>query len=118
MNADLGYDPRNTMSVPIPVHEGAHRPWADRAQYFETLRAKIASMPQVEAAGISTNATPPSNGNTPKFEIMGSPSTDGTEIRLNFISPEYFTVLRIPLYEGPVVGPRGNHARRGGCGDQ
>ena len=100
MNADLGYDPRNTMSVPIPVHEGAHRPWADRAQYFETLRAKIASMPQVEAAGISTNATPPSNGNTPKFEIMGSPSTDGTEIRLNFISPEYFTVLRIPLTRG------------------
>jgi predicted permease len=105
MNADLGYDPRNTMSVPIPVHEGAHRPWADRAQYFERLRAKIASMPQVVAAGISTNATPPSNGNNTKAEIMGSTimgstTAEAPEVRLNFISPEYFTVLRIPLTRG------------------
>ena len=112
MNADLGYDPRNTMSVPIPVHEGAHWPWADRAQYFEQLRAKIASIPQVEAAGISTNATPPSNGNTTKAEIMGGTATEAPEVRLNFISPEYFTVLHIPLTQGPLVGSRGNHARR------
>jgi len=100
MNADLGYDPRNTMSVPIPVHEGAHRPWADRAQYFEQLRAKIAAMPQVEAAGISSNATPPSNGNNTKAELMGSTATEAPEVRLNFISPEYFTVLHIPLTRG------------------
>jgi putative ABC transport system permease protein len=100
MNADLGYDPRNTMSVPIPVHEGAHRPWADRAQYFEQLRAKIAAMPQVEAAGISSNATPPSNGNTTKAELMGSTAAEAPEVRLNFISPEYFTVLHIPLTIG------------------
>ncbi len=100
VNADLGYDPRNAMSVPIPVHEAAHRSWADRAQYFEQLRAKIAELPQVEAAGISTNATPPSNGNSTRAEIMGSTSRDAAEVRLNFISPEYFTVLRIPLVGG------------------
>jgi putative ABC transport system permease protein len=100
MNADLGYDPRNTMSVPIPVHEGAHTPWADRAQYFEQLRAKIALLPQVEVAGISTNATPPSNGNNTKAEIMGGTVAEAQEVRLNFISPEYFTVLHIPLTRG------------------
>ncbi|HWD99435.1 MAG TPA: ABC transporter permease [Bryobacteraceae bacterium] len=100
MNADLGYDPRNTMSVPIPVHETAHHTWSDRAQYFEQLREKIASIPQVEAAGISTNATPPSNGNTTKAEIMGSTAKETPEVRLNFVSSEYFTVLRIPLATG------------------
>jgi predicted permease len=100
LRADLGYDFRNTMSVPIPVHQNAHLAWADRAQYFERLRAKIASMPQVEAAGISTNATPPSNGNTPKAEVMGSATRDVPDVRLNFVSPEYFTVLRIPLLTG------------------
>ncbi|HKD08008.1 MAG TPA: ABC transporter permease [Bryobacteraceae bacterium] len=99
MNSNLGYDPRNTMSVPIPVHENAHRSWADRAQYFENLRAKVAALPQVEIAGISSNATPPSNGNSVKAEIMGS-SSPQEEVRLNFISPEYFTVLRIPLRAG------------------
>ena len=102
LNADLGYDPHNTMSVPIPVHQNAHLAWADRAQYFEQLRAKIAALPQVEAAGLSTNATPPSNGNTPKAEIMGGKTADAPDVRLNFISPEYFSVLRIPLLAGRV----------------
>ena len=102
MNADLGYDPRNTMSVPIPIHEGSHWPWADRAQYFEQLRSKIASMPQVEAAGISTNATPPSNGNNTKEAeiVLGGTVTEAPDIRLNFISPDYFAVLHIPLTRG------------------
>ncbi len=100
MNADLGYDPGNVMSVPIPVHQTAHSSWSDRAQYFEQLRAKIASIPQVEAAGISTNATPPSNGNTTRAEIMGSTAKEVPEVRLNFVNPEYFTVLRIPLRTG------------------
>jgi predicted permease len=100
MNAKLGYDPANTMSVPIPVHDGSHRTWADRAQYFEQLRAKIASLPQVESVGISTNATPPSNGNNTKVQILGGTVTEAPEIRLNFISPEYFGVLHIPLTSG------------------
>ena len=58
-NADLGYDPQNTMSLPIPVHDGTYKTWKERSEYFERLRAAVAAMPQVESAGISTNATPP-----------------------------------------------------------
>ena len=71
VKADLGYDPHNAMSVPIPVHENTHVSWKDRAEYFEQIRARIAAMPDVEAAGISTNATPPSNG----WRQNGSTST-------------------------------------------
>jgi predicted permease len=102
LHADLGYDPQNTMSVPIPVHETAHLTWGDRSQYFEQLRAKIATLPQVVAAGISTNATPPSNGNNTKAEILGSTAAEAPDVRLNFISAEYFTVLHIPLIQGRV----------------
>jgi predicted permease len=88
------------MSVPIPVHNNAHVSWKDRSEYFENLRARIAAMPEVIAAGISTNATPPSNGNDTAAEIMGSTTVDKPQVRLNFISPEYFTVLHIPLSQG------------------
>lgn len=100
MNVDLGYDPHNAMSVPIPVHENAHVAWKDRAEYFEQIRARIATMPQVVAAGISTNATPPSNGWPQTIEIMGI--TQKPEVRVNFISPEYFPLLRIPLAQGRI----------------
>jgi hypothetical protein len=101
-NMDLGYDPHYTMSVPIPVHDGTYGSWKGRSQYFEQIRSRIASMPQVIAAGISTNATPPSNGNDSRIEIMGSTAVEKPLVRLNYISPEYFPVLRIPLSQGRV----------------
>jgi predicted permease len=100
LNTDLGYDPHNTMSVPIPVHENTHVAWKERAEYFEQIRAKIAAMPQVLAAGISTNATPPSSGWPQPIEILGSTTAEKPEVRVNFVSPEYFPLLKIPLAQG------------------
>src|SRR5258705_4549899 len=100
VHADLGYDPHNAMSVPIPIHQNTHVAWKDRAEYFEQIRAKLAAMPQVVVAGISTNATPPSSGWRQNIEIMGSTASEKPEVRVNFVSPEYFPLLRIPLAQG------------------
>jgi len=102
MNTHLGYDPHNIMSVGIPVHENTFKTWAERSTYFELLRAKVAAVPGVEIAGISTNATPPSNGNGTKFEIQGKPSTEERPGRLNFVSPEYFPALKVGLEQGRI----------------
>jgi putative ABC transport system permease protein len=102
VNTDLGYDPHNAMSVPIPIHENTHVEWKDRAEYFEQIRARIAAMPQVVAAGISTNATPPSNGWRQNVEILGSTSAETPEVRVNFASPEYFPLLKIPMTQGRI----------------
>ena len=100
VNTDLGYDPHNAISVPIPVHENTHVAWKDRAEFFEQIRARIAAMPEVVAAGISTNATPPSNGWRQNIEILGSTTAEKPEVRVNFVGPEYFPLLRIPLAQG------------------
>jgi putative ABC transport system permease protein len=100
MHTSLGYDPHNAMSVGIPVHDNTYMTWAERAQFFEQLRQRIAAMPEVMFAGISTNATPPNNGWNTHFEILGKPVPEERELRTNFVSPEYFTVLHIPLLQG------------------
>jgi predicted permease len=100
LNADLGYDPHYAMSLPIPVHENTHMTWQDRSQYFEHLRGRIAAMPQVVQAGISTNATPPSNGFRTKIEIMDRKDAEKPEVLVNLISSEYFPILRIPVLQG------------------
>ena len=99
-NADLGYDPQNTMSLPIPVHDGTYQTWKERSEYFERLRAAIAAMPQVVSAGISTNATPPANGGDSTLEILGGSAIENPVARSNFISSEYFQVLHIPVTQG------------------
>jgi len=100
LNAELGYDPHYAISLPIPVHQNTHTSWQDRSQYFENLRTRIAAMPQVLEAGISTNATPPSNGYDAKLEIMGRSEAERPEARINLVSSEYFRVLHISLLEG------------------
>jgi predicted permease len=100
MHANLGYDPHNAMSVGIPVHDNTYPGWEARSQFFEQIRERIAAMPEVISAGISTNATPPDNGWNTHFEILGKPVPEERELRTNFVSPEYFTVLRIPLLQG------------------
>ena len=100
VRTDLGYDPHHTMSVGIPVHQNTHVSWADRSTYFEQLLARVAAMPEVVSAGLSTNATPPSNGVDVGFEIFGRPSNQQEQLRLNFVSAEYFSVLHIPLLQG------------------
>jgi predicted permease len=99
-NADLGYDPENTMSLPIPVHDGTYQTWKERSEYFERLRDTIARMPQVVSAGISTNATPPSNGGDTAIEILGGTAGEKPLARGNLISSEYFPLLHIPLVKG------------------
>jgi predicted permease len=102
LRTDLGYDPRHTMSVPIPIHENTYVSWKERSEYFERIRARIAAMPQVVAAGISTNATPPANGWDNRIEILGVGAAERPVVRVNFVSPEYFAALRIPLAQGRV----------------
>jgi predicted permease len=88
------------MSVGIPVHQNTHVSWEERSAYFNQLLARVQAMPEVVSAGISTNATPPSNGWDQSFEIFGHPAGQQQQARANFVGPEYFSVLRIPLLRG------------------
>ena len=99
-HSHLGYNPHNVMSVGIPVHDNTYTSWESRSQYFTQLMQKVAAMPEVKMAGLSTNATPPDNGATNKFEILGKPTAEDQQARLNFVSHEYFPVLQIPLMQG------------------
>jgi len=96
----LGYEPKHVISIGLPLHENAHTTWADRSRFFTQIREKVAEMPGVVAAGISTNATPPSSGWVLPVEILGKPAAQAQEAHLEFVSPEYFTTLQIPLLRG------------------
>jgi len=109
VHTDLGYDPHNTISVGIPVHDGTYKTWPERAAYFEKLHQAVASVPGVTTTAVSSNATPPSNGFTTKFEIVGLPSSQDQSTRINLVSPEYFPVLHIPLAQGRVWDQAENH---------
>ena len=102
VHTPLGYDPHNIMSVGIPIHDGTYKTWAERAAYFEQMHDKVAEVPGVTIAAISSNATPPDNGFTTKFEILGKPSPQEQNFRFNMVSAEYFPALKIPVVQGRI----------------
>jgi predicted permease len=102
MHKPLGYDPHDVMSVGVPLHDNSYTTWSARAEYFQQLQAKVAETPGVTMTAISSNATPPSNGWDTEIEILGVPERELQLGSINFVSPEYFGILRIPLLEGRV----------------
>jgi len=109
VHTPLGYDPVNVMSVGIPVHEGAYPNWNARLAYFEALHSKAATVPGVTMTAISTNATPPSNGWQTGIEILGQPRREDQKVRVNFVSPGYFPLLRIRVVKGRIWDETENH---------
>ena len=112
MRTPLGYDPHNVMSVGIPVHDGTYPTWAARSAYFDQLLKKVATVPGVNMAAISSNATPPSNGWQTSVEILGKPAQADQKARINFVSPGYFPVLHIPVAEGRIWDAAGTTTPR------
>jgi predicted permease len=102
MHKPLGYDPHNVISVPIPVHEGTYKTWAERSAYFEQLKKKVAAVPGVAMTAISSNATPPNNGWQTGVVFLGKTARDSQKVRVNFVSPTYFPLLRIQLQKGRI----------------
>jgi predicted permease len=60
-------------------------------------------------AAMSSNATPPSNGWQTRVEILGQLPRDEQKVRVNFVSPGYFPILRIPLAQGRIWDESENH---------
>ncbi len=101
-HSKLGYSPDHTIDVGVPVHPGTYGKWEARAAYFDELRRRVAALPEVVAVADSISATPPTSGVSERFELMGRPGEKYNEARLNLVSPEYFSVLRVPLLRGRI----------------
>jgi len=109
LHRSLGYDPRNVISVGIPLHQNSYATWPARAAYFEQLRAKVAETPGVTVAAISGFANPPRSGFTQRFEILGKPADEQQTASLHQVSSEYFATLHISLLQGRAWTPTENH---------
>lgn len=100
LHANLGYDPQNVLAMAIPIHQNSYNTWEQRAVFLDRVQQKIASTPDVMAAGISIAAVPPSSGWNAGFEILGENVLGDQQVRTNFVGHEYFLALNIPLLQG------------------
>ena len=102
MRTDLGYEPRDLLSISLALREGSHHAWGDRIAYYEQIRASIATEPDVVSAAIlEGGGLPPTNVASTPISIPGM-NTAGGQVQTERVSSEYFAALRIPLLRGRV----------------
>lgn len=99
LQADLGFDPQNVNDYSIPVHSGSYTTWDARANYFQQLRDRVAQTPGVLSVSLGLIGPPQSEWDFP-VEILGRNALGSQVANINFVDPEFFRTLRIPLLEG------------------
>jgi predicted permease len=99
VHTHLGFEPQNITDYPIPIHVHAYTDWARRAAYLEQLRETVEKTPGVVSASLALIAPPASVWDFP-MEISGHTFTETQYANVDFVDPEYFTMLHIPLLQG------------------
>ena len=114
-SVDLGFDPRNVLTVrldPRQIGYDEARAWA----FYDELERRLAALPGVESVAASLGAPM-------GYFIAAQPvAKEGTQAALdgpraaytcNFISPTYLSTMRIPIVRGrdftPHDTPRSTH---------
>jgi putative ABC transport system permease protein len=76
--------------------------------FYDRLLAKVSALPSVTAAGIGVNVPFDDSEWDSSFHITGTPPhKHGQEpsAEMNYISPDYFRVLGMPILRGRAFGP-------------
>lgn len=98
----LGYDPRNVISVGIPLRVSTYSSLQKRTALIESLEEKVSTVRGVRSVAVSTNATPPDNGFSTEVQIPEASGGSRQLVLVNLIGPGYFNLLKIPIVEGRI----------------
>ena len=99
-----GFQPDQVLKFEVALPESSYPEGAKCAAFFQTALRSVSSLPGVSGAALTSNL-PASNVDNEKtlFTIEGRPALQASETPaadLQIISPDYFSVLEIPLVAG------------------
>ncbi|HEV2491620.1 MAG TPA: ABC transporter permease [Terriglobia bacterium] len=100
---DPGFDPTGVMTASVQLPENQYASDEKRAAFYRAVDEKLAALPGVSSAASAvalpfTGFTPSSSFNIEDRPL--GPGDPGPHSNLNWVSPEYFQALRIPLLKG------------------
>ena len=100
---DLGFDPRNLLTLEIAAGGQSYAPGADRVRFFDRLRPRLESLPGVESVSFINHL--PISGDiwTLGIEIAGQPLPppgQGPSAAYRVVQPGYFHAMKASILQG------------------
>jgi predicted permease len=102
--SDLGFDPQHVMNFTMDPHEIGYSD-AQSKEFYSQLLTRMNSMSGVQSASLAATVPMGEVEFGGSIEIEGHPSVSGQphdSAADNYVSPQYFDVMRIPLLRGRV----------------
>jgi macrolide transport system ATP-binding/permease protein len=100
--SDLGFDPQRVMNFTMDPNEIGYNQ-AQSRQFYSQLLQRVGAMPGVQSVSLAATIPMGDIGFGGNIEIEGHPREDGrppASAADNFVTSQYFDVMRIPLLRG------------------
>ena len=103
-----GFDSRGVLTMTIGLPSASYPDNASLARFWTRVSSDVSQLPGVTSAAYG-NAMPPDDqgNNNNNFDLVDQPvGPDGTQptVTWPFVTPEFFSMLGVPLLEGRMFG--------------
>jgi putative ABC transport system permease protein len=102
----LGFDARSAYIAPIQLPRAKYAEDRQATTFFETLIERMKSTPGVESAGAISNFLLGPLPDADIFTIEGRAETIFKPLSIDVVTPEVFSVMKIPLLKGRLFDSR------------
>jgi putative ABC transport system permease protein len=102
IHVNLGFNPKNILTLRVPLSGDTYKEPQSRAQFWEHVVARVESLPGVEAASVS-RGLPITGWNGQSFTTAENPNPPVGQIpdaNYVIVGPDYFRAMQIPLHRG------------------
>jgi len=102
-NAPLGFNPEDILVADVSLPKARYDTDEKVANFNDQLVERIRALPGVEAAALGLNIPFDDNEWDSSFHITGTPPYppgERPEAEINIVTPDYFRVMRMPLFRG------------------
>lgn len=108
-HAPLGFDPRSILTMTVSLPTVRYDKDEKVTAFYTQLLARVSALPSVTAVALGVNVPFDDNEWDSSFHITGTPKPEPGQERsaeLNFVSPDYFRVMGMPILRGRAFGPQ------------
>jgi predicted permease len=98
-NLDPGFDPNHVMFARFSLEDARYKTTAQMNRLYDVALARLHDTPGIEAAAVSLTL-PYERALNEGVRLLGSGETQATN--LTYVTPKFFTALRIPILQGRV----------------
>lgn len=100
-NADIGVQKQNVLTMDLNLPASSYKTFAAEQQFFDQLLSRISLIPGVKSAALSSEIAI-DGGSNGYVTVPGNtnPKLANQLVEQNYITPDYFKTLGIPLIEG------------------